>query len=295
MPRCSNLLLKPEPSDVITAIIHTINSVLRRHGVSETITAEHITVTDNLVCDFAKPESHLSDCLIERLWPRIRRATVFHFTSYEAAQSILSTGTFRLQNLGKRFGEGELATFSATHKLGGYMQKDADGRPVYRTLLMPNTFYASFTDASLSYDQQEPLWRRFSGRDGVRLTLEVEASNPDFRPMRYEAKRGRPIALLADLSEELMARHGKHFMLSGISRMCAFYLPEAGYAAEKESRILFKTWDGIGPQPIGTGSSAYVELPLGTMSEAGYRLDVVNVCSSQQIPLPSGVNFSPRV
>jgi hypothetical protein len=279
----------------MTEIVDTINEVLRKHGICTVITAKDITVTENLVCDFVKPECRLSECLIEHLWPRIHQATVFHFTSREAAESILSTRTLRLQNLGKRYGEGELSTFSATHNLDGYMRKDEDGRPVYRTLLMANAFYASFTDASLSAEEQEPLWRRFSGNDGVRLTFQVKAQNPNFRRMQYEGVRGQPIPVLAELAEQLNSRYGKYFMLSGISRMCAFYLAEAQYGAEKECRILYKTWEGIGPQPIGSGSSAYVEIPLDTMSELGYRLDLVGVCSRVRPAMRNGLKFTPRI
>ncbi|MDY0744765.1 hypothetical protein SNE35_09610 [Paucibacter sp. R3-3] len=277
-----------------TSIIGTINAVLQKHGIKDVITDEHITVTDSLVCDFAKPESYLSELLIEKLWPRIHRRKVFHFTTQEAAESIIASRAFRLGNLAKRYGEGELSTFSASHKLEGYMQRDDKGQPVYRTLLMPNTFYASFTDASLSGGDQEPLWRRFSGGDGVRLTFDLEASNPNFRDIRYQAKPGVPIPVLAELSSELMRLHKKHFILSGISRLCAFYLPQADFGAEKECRILYKTWEGVGPQPIGNDSSAYVELPLGTMSEAGYKLELVEVSSRDKPAMPDDLKFSPR-
>lgn len=134
----------------------------------------------------------------------------------------MSTRKFRLQNLAKRCGEGELSTFSASHKFEGYMRTGADGRPVYRTLLMPNTCFASFTETGLTDAEQETLWRRFSGNDGVRLTFNVEASNTDYRRMRYQPERCQPIKVLEELAVELMVRHRKLFMLSGISRVCAF-------------------------------------------------------------------------
>jgi hypothetical protein len=278
----------------LLSIVETINEVLKNNDINAVISPDHITVTENLVCDFAKPDSYLSECIIQKLWPRIDQAKVFHFTSMEAAESIISSRTFRLQNLAKRFGEGELSTFSATHKLDGYMEQDAHGKPVYRTLLMPTIFYASFADSSLSGPQQEALWRRFAPNDGVRLTLNIEASNPNFRRIKYEGKQRQPIKVLEELATTLKDRHNRRFLLSGISRLCAFYLPGAEYEVENELRVLYKAWEGIGPQPIGSGASAYLEIPLGSMSEAGYRIDIVEVCSRTRPSMPDQVQFSPR-
>lgn len=77
--------------------------------------------------------------------------------------------------------------------LKGYLEKDSAGNPKYRHLIMPNTYYASFTDASLTTDQEQYFWRNFASCDGVRLKIEVTAVNPNFRRLRYEHKSGQPI------------------------------------------------------------------------------------------------------
>ncbi|MDD5179923.1 MAG: hypothetical protein PHT15_01520 [Gallionellaceae bacterium] len=80
----------------------------------------------------------------------VRSATVYHYTSREAAESILSTGIFRLASIEKRLNDGEIVTFCQTHGLLGYLEPDTNsGMPTYRTLLMPQLFYASFTDTSV--------------------------------------------------------------------------------------------------------------------------------------------------
>jgi hypothetical protein len=276
-------------------ISETINDILKKHLISASITDEHIVVTDKIVTDSGKHNSYLSNCIIENLWPRIPSTEVYHFTSREAAENILSTQTFRLQNIEKRFGEGEISTFCETHNLTGYLQKDVNNLPVYKTLLMPNTFYASFTETNLTEDEQEVLWRRFAANDGVRLTLRVTASNPDFRRMKYEQKHRQPIPVLRDLSSALLQQHNRHFMLSGISRVCAFYLPESSYGREKELRMLYKTWESIGPQPVGNGSTSYVELPLGNMGDDGYKLEVIGVSSRTKPAMPDSIRFTPRI
>lgn len=70
--------------------------------------------------------------------------------------------------------------------------------------------------------------------------------------------------------------------MSGITRLCAFYLPEAKYGKEKEYRLMCKTWKEIGPQPTGKGPASYVEFPLGVMIESGYKLEILDVCANSR-------------
>ena len=70
--------------------------------------------------------------------------------------------------------------------------------------------------------------------------------------------------------------------MSGISRLCAFYLPEGKYGKEKECRLICKTWKEIGPQPTGNGLASYIEVPLGVMTESGYKLTILDVCANSR-------------
>lgn len=56
----------------------------------------------------------------------------------------------------------------------------------------------------------------------------------------------------------------------------------SAYGREKEYRLICKTWKEIGPQPIGTGPSSYVEI--------GYKLDVLEVCANSR---PSNLGAYP--
>lgn len=107
---------------------------------------------------------------------------------------------------------------------------------------MPNTFYASFTDTTLSASQEEHFWRNFAACDGVRLTIEVVASNPNFRKIRYEQRKGKPIKVLSELTSCIRDKHGREFILKGISRLCSFYLSGKDYGIENEYRALHRTW-----------------------------------------------------
>ncbi|MGD9715202.1 MAG: hypothetical protein AB7V46_24575, partial [Thermomicrobiales bacterium] len=82
----------------LNAIVADINAILSKHGVSDAMQLRDITVTDKTVSDMAKPTPRLSDAITAHLWPSISSATVYHYTSREAAENILSTGIFRLTN-----------------------------------------------------------------------------------------------------------------------------------------------------------------------------------------------------
>ncbi|UXZ38351.1 hypothetical protein K6V71_17285 [Cupriavidus gilardii] len=142
----------------LNAIVTDINAIL-----SKAMQLRDLTVTDKTVSDMAKPCPRLSNAITGHLWPSVSSATVYHYTSREAAESILSTRIFRLTNIEKRLNDGEIVTFCQTHGLRGYLEPDASGAPTYRALLLPQLFYASFTEASLSQES-----RNTSGETSLR-------------------------------------------------------------------------------------------------------------------------------
>lgn len=189
--------------EMMNSMIADINAVLTKHGIEKEICLSDVTITEKTFSDLVKPEAKLSDAITNHLWPSIKCASVYHFTSRDAAESIMKSGYFRLTNILKRFNEGEIETFCKTHGLNGYLEKDESGDPKYKHLIMPNTFYASFTDVSLTEEQEEWFWQNFAACDGVRLRFKITASNPNFRKLRYEQSEGSPIPLLSvDLTDK---------------------------------------------------------------------------------------------
>lgn len=275
------------------SLVISINSVLTKYGISEQITLSDITVTEKTVTDCCKKNSKLSDLIINSTWPSIQSATVYHYTSKEAAESILNSGIFRLTNIAKRYDEGEIISFCKTHKLDGYLEEDSNGTPKYRTLIMPNTFYASFTDTNLSSEQEEYFWSAFGACDGVRLTIDIQASNSNFRKIHYEIKNGEPIPLLYELTELIRKNYGLEFVLKGISRLCSFYL-SGDYSSENEYRTLHRTWEGGEIQPKGEGSNSFIEIPLNQMSKCGYKFKITEVHANEKIDMPASYLFSKR-
>lgn len=283
-----------EKINMLKALVNDINTVLTRHGVGKTITLSDITVTDKNVSDLVKPNAPLSEAITNHLWPSISSEVVYHYTSMQAAEEILNSGTFRLTSIEKRYGEGEIETFCKTHDLYGYLDSTENGAPLYKSLLMPNTYYASFTGSDLTPEREDYLWRIFATHDGVRLKLNITASNPNFRRIKYEAKSNTPIPLISDLANIVRQNYGRELILKGVSRLCSFYLSGHDYGIENELRVLHRTWEESGPQPIGQGPSSYIELPIGAMSQCGYRIDVLEVQSRTRPSMPSSFIFSSR-
>lgn len=284
-----------ETMNVMTALVNDINNTLADCGITEQISLADITVTDKTVSDLVKLNPKLSDAITNFLWPSIDFATVYHYTSRISAENILKSQIFRLNNIAKRYTEGEIRTFCITHNLQGYLEDDENGDPKYKHLIMPNTFYASFTDTALSTKQEEYFWKTFASCDGVRLKLEITASNPDFRKMRYEQVEGKPIPVLSKLISCVREKHSREFIIKGISRLCAFYLSGKDYGRENEYRALYRVWEGFGPQAKEDGARSYIELPLKTMSDCGYKLTITEVHAIEKPNMPDCYRFSKRV
>lgn len=288
-----NLLKKHEK---INDLVKDVNQILSANGVQEQITLCDITITENTVSDLVKEKAKLSDAITNFLWPSIVSATVYHFTSKGAAEKILNSGIFRLNNIANRYGEGEILTFCKTHKLNGYLEKDKNSDPKYRNLIMPNTFYASFTDVSLTKDNEEYFWNTFAPYEGVRLKFEITASKPIFRKIYYERVEGEPIRLLSELTECIREKYNYEFILKGISQLCSFYLSGKDYGREDEYRILYTIPQGLDPQLEKDRAHSYIELPLNVPNEYDCQLEVIEVHSYEKPNMPSAYSckFSKR-
>ncbi len=279
----------------INLILNDINRILQNHGLSLVLQPHDLLVTPNSVSD-ALRDGNLSDAITQHLWPTVSAATVCHYTSVAAAESILKSGVFRLTNIEKRHEHGEIETFCKTHGLNGYLDPDPKnmGLPKYRSLLMPQLYYASFTKTNLSSEDEEYFWRNFGRTDGVRLTFEVRAENPNFRKIVYEPSLRAPIPLLFELASTIRQRHKREFILGGISRLCAFYLCGKKWAHEQEYRALFKSWPDGETQPNGSGPNSYIEVPLNQMTDVGYEFRVVEVHAHYRPNIPNCYPFSKR-
>ena len=274
-------------------LVSVINQILHRNNINESITFSDITITNTTVSDLVKKDSKLSDAIINNIWPSIPSASVYHYTSRESAENILSSGFFRLHNIEKRYNEGEILRFCQTHQLDGYLESEENGKPRYQNIIMPNTFYASFTDTNISQQEEEYFWSTFASCDGVRLRFEIYSNSQDFRKIHYEKIAGHPLAVINQLKEKILNDFGLIFTLKGISRVCSFYLPKE-YEIEKEFRLLYRYWQGKELKIKGINSSSFIEIPLNKENESGYLLKITEVQARTEINMPSNYVFTRR-
>lgn len=273
-------------------LVSDINDVLSRYKIRETISLNDITFTQNLVLF----KERLSLLIVDSLWASIPSATVYHFTSTEVAEKILNSRILRLTNIAKRITEDEIVTFCKSHGLEGYFDKDGNGIPYFKSDLVPGLFYASFTDTNLSEEEQKYFWNEFGGGDGVRLKIQVTARNPNFRKIHYEKNEGKPIALLDDLNKCIQKRCARRYLLQGVSRLCAFYLPGKKYKRENEYRALFKVSnDVVDPDIKSENGISFIEVPLSEdHQKTGYKIEVIEVCANDRPNMPDSYTFAKR-
>jgi hypothetical protein len=276
---------------ILQALLKDINSILQNYSIYP-ISREDIIITDSTISDIVKQNERLSSSIINKIWPSVDNATVFHYTSKDNAESILNSGNIRLYTILKRYSDNEVSAFCEAHGLNEYLKQDEYGQEKYKTMIMPNTFYSSFTSVAGTVEQEEYFWRNFAPIDGVRIKIEVKASNPDFRRIIYPSNEGEPLLLLSELTETIREKYKKEFILKGISRLCAFYLLKK-YEIESEYRMLHRYW-GYGPKPKNDGEFDFIEVPLGQMSEIGYQLNIIEVQTNEILDIPSKFHVIPR-
>jgi hypothetical protein len=258
----------------LSEIVSEINLILQNHGIADSITATDITVTERTISDLVHEDARLSATIVESIWPTVTQAELLHYTTRNAAESIATSGKFRMASLMKRFTEGEVIAFCEDHKLDGYLKADSNGDPKYKSMLN-DLYYVSFAGTNVSKSQDRQLWKDFGGRDGARLRVRVQAANPDFRRVIYQKPNRDSIPVLHALSR-LAANNDRYFILQKISHLCAFYLPTK-YWSENEYRILYKGFVNFGLPIKSDGEYAFVEIPLGQKNESGYEIALLEV------------------
>ncbi|MBY5508326.1 hypothetical protein HFO81_22590 [Rhizobium leguminosarum] len=181
----------------------------------------------------------LSRVILGRDVPKIQTPLrLDHYTEGPAFWEIIKTGELHLHALSGRLNQGEFSPFACEHGLHGYVEPN--GAPK-QLLLDASTdlFFASF---SLT-PQSDRLWDRFGNAgNGFRLGFEVTAdSAADLCAIRYP----QGPTLLKQINDALITQGCPPFILKGISRIGAYFLPTA-WEEEKEVRLLAKRFQGGG-------------------------------------------------
>ncbi len=275
-------------------LLHGINNILQSHGITHKLEHGDISVTRNIIIDSPTDNQKLSNIIINHYWSPVNEAEVYHFTSREAAESICKTKIFRLTNIVKRYSDEEIKGFCEKYNLDGYLEIDTvSNEPKYKSLLMPELFYASFADTTLSTEEEEKLWQNFAPCDGVRIKFRIQAtSRPDFRKIYYGIGPNAVTDLITELTS-LANMYKLKFTFAGISKMCAFYLPSF-YSSEKEYRLLIKNHQSSPLFPVQSTGYTFINIPLMNDMYSGYNLEILELCSNTQLNIPIGYNQTKR-
>jgi hypothetical protein len=185
----------------------------------------HVLPDSKTVIERTSSTGSLSQAIINHYFPPILdTVTQAHFTTLCKFQSILDSKSLRLYSLFKRVNEQEFKPFTEDFGLTGYLD-DKDGEPYYKTL-MGDLFYTSFTNSAPS--DEAHMWNVFgTGGNGVKLILEISViqSRTELRPVKYSTQSQAAGSLIKQLMRRIKSECDRHFIMRGISRVGAFYLP----------------------------------------------------------------------
>ncbi len=241
-----------------------------------------VPLNSNVVIENTSSNGLISESIIEHHFPKITtEVELAHFTDYKGCKGIIESGELQLASILKWISESEFRSFAETHGLHDYSES-SNGDPYYKTL-MCDLFYASFT-------KREPnnltdMWDTYAERGtGAKFVfkMKVVQQRSELRPILYHSSSKNPPTLIKSLSDRIFNECGRHFVMRGISRIGAFYLPMGyGYELEDESRLLVKAWDTGSARNliIGNGDEAYLPLKIGKSKNEFCDLELVEVQS----------------
>jgi len=238
-----------------------------------------IVITEKSICERSTYDG-LTQAILANDMPEIATSAVLdHYTNFSGYRGIMATQELQLAPVTFRLTHGELATFALEHGLSGYV--DSLGTPL--PLLddaAADLFYTSFTDPNPS----DYLWDLFGDRgNGLRLRFEVTPAAAQLRRIRYQTGT----TLLKLINDALVQAGLPRFILKGVSRVGAFYLPMM-FEGESETRLLAKRFPGGGAPVVQLPSREYWPIAIGSTNrtaqlkllEVGVRkLDATKVSS----------------
>ena len=245
----------------------------------------HVLPESNIVIEYSSSKGTLSQALINHYFPPILDISKqAHFTTLDKFRSILNSNSLRLYALEKRLNEQEFKPFSEDFGLTGYLD-DSNGEPYYKTLSR-ELFYTSFTNTTPT--DESYLWNIFGARGGgIKIVFELSVKElcSELRPVKYQTSSQAASAMIKTINERIQKESGRHFIMRGISRVGAFYLPLGfGLEKEEETRLLVKSW-GEGPAHDlieNDGQYTYIPLTLGLGNNPFCNLSIIEVQAGEK-------------
>ena len=277
-----------------TNYIQAINDLLVRYNLDldPPVTEDDLALLPSVVTDEFRPERRITVRLTRAISPPIHNGEFYHYTSFLAAKEILNTKILRLTSLTKRVAEDEIVQSLKEFNLVYPLSNDPKtGKPRYLTSIANRIFYTSFTDTSLSEEEEEYFWNFFAGIDGVRLKFRIELGSGCLHRMVYGADMKKWASFFRELTELTERELCRPFFYGDSAIVCALRLPNA-YKAEKETRLI--TYRCCGLPLEKDGGIEFLKLSFGHNEAIKVNLQLVEIQSNQKIINNCGATVVPR-
>lgn len=236
--------------------VHAINDILKKRGISERISIEDIFTINYKnkkilnTSPFSEYNEKLRDILENYIWYKVQENTyLYHFTTQDNAEKIVSSNILRQYNILKNHNEGEIKDFFNYYGVKNYFEEHYNDK-----------FYTSFTTKIPDTINRISAFKCFTGISGARLKFKVNKKDDFFRYIDYNTEK---LSILKDLKEELK-KYNVDFNISGITtRLAGFFVndkyvneSEVRYYRHEKNKNLFKN----------DGKYSFVELPFNSIS-----------------------------
>src|SRR5271169_875223 len=114
-----------------------IRECLRPYSLGDEIDENTLQVHELFIAEATGNQQRASRAILDTIFPHeVAPCDLYHYTSLQKLKSITSSKELRLYAVRKRFGGGELRTFSRAHGLKGYL--DSSHGPPFLEALSDN-------------------------------------------------------------------------------------------------------------------------------------------------------------
>lgn len=272
--------------------IAALNELFSRNGLQISITADDLQFLEEVVMDANSEARPLTVALTSAISPAILSGEFFHYTRREAATAILSSQSLRMTSVEKRIEEDEIEGFLRKFGFNHPLSLDPDTNEArYRTSIARELFYTSFTDTSLSLDEEKYFWDTFARADGARLKFKIELQSGCLRHMVYGDDIEKWSRFFREVSELTQKMLGKIFFWGDSATVCALHLPDS-YDVEKETRLLTRRSCGL--LLANDAGTEYLELKFGFNDPIKVDLKLLEIQTDQPVADNCGAIVSPR-
>lgn len=255
-----------------STIVSKLNKVLNSVGIEEKfIEYKNISIPPNSKAIIVSSSSPMHKVLENYMYPPIEELVVYHYTDEEVAQNIKSQGVFRLYNILKRYGEGEIAPF--LNKFG--FEEAFDGNGQLKAISQyENIFYGSFIEAPLDDIETEEM-KNFTDLCETRLKFHIKSSKGFFRKIKYEFDASYN---LFNKFKKIAEEHDRKFLIEGMSGRFASFCISDEYKIENEYRAYWRHWseeDGFVVKD-DENQNKYIEIRLEKENFSGITISLLD-------------------